>query len=159
MTALQTTWDAGHTLRWHAQGNWALQRSGDTVSAHSGRMALLAHHIWPGDSTLIVDCLHHDLPEFFVGDVPGPGKRDFAALNAALVAAEAAVAARYGWSVSKSRELKFLDRLDAFLWMRRVAPDQAREREWIVVRMWLVAEAWALSIGDLITPLIAWVII
>ena len=122
-------------------------------------MALLAHHIWPGDSTLIVDCLHHDLPEFFVGDVPGPGKRDFAALNAALTLAEQGVAWRYGWVCGGSERLKFLDRLDAFLWMRRVAPDQARERDWVLARSWLVNEARTLGIGDLITPLIAWVII
>ena len=157
MSALFDTWNAGHTLRWHANTCHALQRSGDTVSAHSGRMAVMASQLWPADAALIAACLVHDLPEAHVGDVPGPVKRDNPDLYAALTAAEGRIAEKFGWQFADTPRLSFLDRFDAYLWMLHIAPDQARNRDWTQCRKWLLVRASELGIRDKIDPIIAWV--
>lgn len=159
MSALFDTWNAGHTLRWHANSCHALQRSGDTVSAHSGRMAVLAVQLWPADAALIAGCLVHDLPEAYVGDVPGPVKRDNPDLYAALTAAEGRIADQYGWQCADMPRLSFLDRFDAYLWMLHIAPEQARNRDWSQCRDWLLKRASDLGIRALVDPMIGWVAI
>ncbi len=154
MTPAFTAWNASHVLRWHASTCHALQHSGDTVAAHSGRMATLAHQLWPDDTGLMTACLYHDLPESVTGDVPSEAKRRDSILCAAMRTAEQAVANEHGWPVGDSHHLKFLDRLDAYLWMLRIAPYCAQEDDWRQASEWLLQQAARLNVADQVYPLI-----
>jgi HD containing hydrolase-like enzyme len=154
MSALFTAWNASHTRRWHACTSYALQSSNDPVGAHSGRMAILAHQLWPDDTGLMIACLYHDLPESVTGDVPSEAKAENPELRAALCDAEAKVAAENGWPVGSGDHLKFLDRLDAYLWMLRVAPYEQFSQDWVKARDWLLQQAAWLDVAEKINPLL-----
>lgn len=138
-------WLATFTRRWHA--NPELCHTIDPVGAHSGRMAVLALHLW-GDGAsrdLLAACLCHDLGEHMTGDVAWPAKQD-AALGAALDRIEAESLDRMGMTYSLSaedaRRLKYLDRLDAYLWVQHHRPDVLDRDGWPEAATWLRTE-WA----------------
>jgi len=129
-------WLATFVTRWHS-GRCApwLARTNDTIGGHSGRMATLALHFW-GDGAsrdLLAACIKHDLGEYSVADVPYTAKTD-PDLRSALDRLEAAALARVGMSydlsVDDADRLKFLDRLDAYLWARHHAPQIIGWQEW-----------------------------
>ena len=113
--------------RWHCQPT--LRDSGDTVSAHSARVASLCHSQaarkgYPlHDSDLPYAALHHDAAEQVLGDVPAPAKARFPALARAYARAEAHVMAEMGLAVclppQEAAMLDLCDKLDALMWMDR----------------------------------------
>lgn len=143
MTAPQA-WLASHVRRWHC--NPHLQHTQDPVAAHSGRMGILALTLWPDASRdLLAACLVHDLGEATTGDVPYPAKRDDR-LRYALTRLEAKALSEMGllfdMSSLDARRLKYLDRLDAYLWAEHHRPDIVSRPEWAAAKAWLDAE-WA----------------
>jgi 5'-deoxynucleotidase YfbR-like HD superfamily hydrolase len=117
-------------------------------------MAILAHQLWPDDTGLMIACLYHDLPESVTGDVPSDAKAENPELRAALCDAEAKVAAENGWPVGSGDHLKFLDRLDAYLWMLRVAPAEQLNPDWMQTHDWLLQQAAWLDVAEKINPLL-----
>lgn len=146
-------WYAGFVARWHAGDSapW-LARSGDRVDGHGGRMAVLALRFWGRDAgfDLIAACNTHDLGEIYTGDVPFAAKSDDS-LHALLAVSELAALECMGMDfypeADDRRRLKFLDRLDAYLWAQHHAPQLMARPDWRKARTWLVAEAQALGVG------------
>lgn len=139
-----TPWLATFTRRWHA--NPALCHTIDPVAAHSGRMGVLALHLFGATASrdLLVACLTHDLGESKAGDTPYPAKRD-QALGEALDRLEATALADMGMlfdlnSPLDQRRLKYLDRLDAYLWVQHHAPHALEGDGWPEQLAWLNAE-------------------
>lgn len=125
----------GDVRRWHASPCKALRNSGDTVSAHHSRCADMILQLWPDASTeLILATVHHDTPELILGDPPYPAKRSYPALADGYAIAEAQVIYDYRIPQPESdldaRRIKLVDRLDAYLWMLRHAPDQEEIDGW-----------------------------
>ena len=138
-------WYATLTPRWHA-GNSApwLARSGDTVGAHGARMAVLARRLWADASpALIWACIAHDLGEMATGDAPLTAKSD-PELKATLNRLEVKALADMGIVIALSRldrdRLKYLDRLDAYLWAGLHAPHLLDRDEWRQAKTWLDAQ-------------------
>lgn len=142
-------WLATFTRRWHA--NPALAHTHDPVAAHSARMGVLALHFWGAGCSreLLVACLCHDLGEHATGDVPCEAKAD-GTLRSALDRMEEAALHRMGMGYSLSaddaRRLKFLDRLDAYLWAEHHAPQLLTRSDWVAAWQWLFVEAAALNV-------------
>ena len=136
-------WLATFTRRWHA--NPDLCHTVDPIGWHSGRMAILALHLFGPDASreLLVACLKHDLGEYGTGDVAQPAKRD-PILKAALDRIEGQTIADMGMAFTVSpedaRRLKYLDRLDAFLWALHYAPHILGRAGWVRDAAWLEAE-------------------
>lgn len=143
-----TAWRATFTRRWHA--NPDMCHSIDPVGWHSGRMGVLALHIWGAGASrdLLVACLCHDLGEHMTGDVAWPAKQD-AALGAALDRIEEQSLRDMGMGFTLSapdqRKLKFLDRLDAYLWVMQTAPHVLSGDGWPEALAWLERERAALE--------------
>jgi hypothetical protein len=149
-------WLSGFTARWHA-GPYAawLAHTGDTVAAHSGRMAATCREIWgKGGASLdlyeAIAC--HDLGEAYSGDVPHGAKRDNQNLQDEHEAVEQWYLNKIGMDYRLDRyeaaRLRFLDRLDAHEWVRLKAPALLDLPEWRDATAWLEQEAELLGIGD-----------
>lgn len=64
--------NAAETQRYHTKRMLRQQ----TVGAHTFNMLLLLRQIAPqARSEVIWACVHHDLPEYFTGDIPAPIKK------------------------------------------------------------------------------------
>lgn len=137
-------WLATFVRRWHA--NPDLCHTVDPIGAHSGRMAVLALHLF-GDTAsreLLVGCLCHDLGEYRTGDVAQPAKRDPElrdALNRIERNAIVAMGMAYTLNEIDAKRLKYLDRLDAYLWALHHAPQIIDGKGWPEDADWLLS-AW-----------------
>jgi hypothetical protein len=138
-------WYATLTPRWHAGDSapW-LARSGDTTGAHGARMAILARLTWPDASqALIWACIVHDLGEAFAGDAPLSAKSD-PTLKGALDRLEEQAMRDMEITMPLSAQdrdrLKYLDRLDAYLWAQHNAPHLMDRPDWRKARTWLDAQ-------------------
>lgn len=136
--------------RWHMSDSHALRNSGDTNAAHTGRMATMAslHHQKP-TAALYEAILHHDAPEKYLGD-PGHNVK-VGTYGTAYTEAETAIIAEHGFFTAitehDARWLKFLDRLDAYLFTKAVDPSQLELPEWFTCRTWLGNEAQKLGVS------------
>lgn len=138
-------WLASHVRRWHC--NPHLQHTHDPVAAHSGRMGILALSLWGSACSrdLLAACLCHDLGESAVGDIPWPAKSDATLRSASDRLEERAIAEMglaYSLCLTDQRRLKYLDRLDAYLWAEHHRPDLMSRPDWQEARAWLDSE-WA----------------
>ena len=131
-----TPWLATFVTRWHSGASAPyLAHTQDRIGGHSGRMGILALHYWPDCSRdLLVACLTHDLGEYSTADVPAPAKIDY--LRAMLDDLEAETLSAMGITFpaldSTDRDrLKFLDRLDAYLWADHHAPQLMIRADWL----------------------------
>ena len=137
-------WLATFTRRWHA--NPDMCHTIDPVSGHSARMGVLALKLWPDASRdLLVACLCHDLGEHMTGDVAWPAKQDpelGAALDRIEEASLKAMGLFYALPERDAKRLKYLDRLDAYLWTQHHRPDILSRDGWPEALAWLERE-WA----------------
>lgn len=147
-------WRATRTQRWHSDPD--LAGSGDDTGGHSGRVALLALLLFPGEPVLLAAAAIHDLGESAEakgpGDVSATAKRACPQLKAVVDDAEAGARARLrlpGLELSEAdhHRLTFLDRLDALLWMRHKAPWLEVQDNWTADRRWLETASLALGLG------------
>lgn len=132
--------------RWHT--NPHLSHTIDPVGYHSGRMAILALKLWPCAWELVAACLTHDLGEFASGDIPwGADNKD----QANEVADQWSERNALDWHMDVNDfirvRLKFLDRLDAYLWAKHHAPDHvAKNSDWQAQRGQLLLDAQSLGV-------------
>lgn len=126
--------------RWHT--NPHLGHTVDTVGAHSARMAIMAMQLWPGCEKLVAACLTHDLGEFASGDIPCGAKNKAVADDVADDwSLDHGLMSHIAPGVITRQRLKFLDRLDAYLWARLHAPYVLQEKAWQDQINWLKSEA------------------
>ena len=84
--------DASDTLRYHTQRTLRTQ----TVGQHTFNMLMLVQLICPvARKEVLVAVMHHDLPEFFTGDMPAPIKRASPALKVLMDELETDLAPLY----------------------------------------------------------------
>jgi len=138
-------WLATFTRRWHA--NPDMCHTIDPVGAHSARMGVLALQLFGAGASreLLAACLCHDLGEHMTGDVAWPAKQDpelGAALDRIEEAALVSMGMAYDLPPSDARRLKYLDRLDAYLWTQYHRPDILCRDGWPEALAWLES-AWA----------------
>lgn len=150
MITVIRAWLATFTRRWHA--NPDLCHTTDSVGWHSSRMAVLALQIWPYCSReLIVACLYHDLGECVTGDVPWAVKRAHPELARMLNEIEGVASQDMGAlhpiDAADCRRLKYLDRLDAYLWVKHHAPHILTRGDWRECRAWLKKQSSALGVA------------
>ncbi len=128
--------------RWHA--NPHMSDTNDPVGYHSGRMAILALKLWPCAWDLVGACLTHDLGEYASGDIPYDG--DKTTVNA--VADEWSIKNELDYHIDyPDRRVKFLDKLDAYLWARHHKPEMVKKNTaWQSQRDWLVSEGKQLGV-------------
>lgn len=115
--------------RWHASPIPALRNSGDTVSQHHARCGAMARQLFPDRPTAFYDAVeNHDKPEYWLGDPPSGIKIAFPDLGSAYKVAESVVIRNHNipqpaneW---ERHAIKLVDRLDAYLWMLKHAPEQ-----------------------------------
>ena len=131
-----TPWLATFVTRWHSGASAPyLAHTQDRIGGHSGRMGILALHYWPDCSRdLLVACLTHDLGEYSTADVPAPAKIDYlrGMLDDLEAEALSAMGIKFPELDSTDRDrLKFLDRLDAYLWADHHAPQLMIRADWL----------------------------
>ena len=126
--------------RWHT--NPHMSHTVDPVGYHSARMAVLALTLWPGRHDLVAGCLTHDLGECASGDIPWGGDKSTADEVADNWSVNVGLDHHLDLGPMDIRRLKFLDRLDAYLWARHHQPKMVKkEKAWQLQRDWLVCEA------------------
>lgn len=135
-----TPWRVSFVRRWHT--NPDLCHTLDPVAAHSGHMGILALDIWGKDASreLLAACLVHDLGEWASGDIPFPAKTDPELREAAdrlEVTALADMGLLYDLSERDTRRLRYLDRLDAYLWAQHHNPGILDRDGWPEALAWL----------------------
>lgn len=147
---LPLAWHAAQVRRWHAHPQ--LAHLGDSVGAHSARACALARALWPDDGALLGWIVEHDAAEAVLGDLPGPARARFAALDAAWASAEAEVAAAAGLRLPGDPGLlaraRLVDLADRWLFVRLHRPDLLIAPEWVALRREVLAQARMLGVGE-----------
>jgi 5'-deoxynucleotidase YfbR-like HD superfamily hydrolase len=114
-------------------------------------MGILALHLWGGGASrdLLAACLAHDLGESVTGDIPWGAKQDDTLRIAATHLEENALrrmGMAFDLTADDARRLKFLDRLDAYLWAKHHAPHVLGQADWLAALSWLIAESESLGV-------------
>lgn len=109
-------------------------------AAHSWGVAMLMHALWPEDfPRLALACLSHDVPESWVGDIPGPTLRHVPGIREQLGELEDGLNRDLGLPAEGDLppedhvKLKACDRLELYLWCReqRAMGNQFAEETYI----------------------------
>ena len=145
--------------RWHANDDWRLRESGETISQHQYECEALARDLFPNaPETLFAAIRYHDEAEKILGDMPFTTKRDFPDLAAAYERAEQEVVARYNipqpaneWEYDC---MKMLDRLQTYRHVMRRAPDLLAKQDWRVSWADILARAGRLDVRQQVANLI-----
>ena len=126
-------WRSLETRRWHHSAEPALRNSGDTVAAHSARVAVLMHILMPNAGEVMLKAaIFHDAPECDLGDMSRMAKRKNVALAMELQELERQ------WHIDHGTPrlphdaimLKLCDSLDAILFAAQHAPWVMRQDDW-----------------------------
>jgi hypothetical protein len=145
---------AAAPYRWHSSPDYRLRDSRDCITGHQRRTAALVHELCAyighrlHDSDLPRWVLVHDEAERLTGDVPAHAKRRWGYLAEALERAEAEARRELGipdpdltpieWQI-----MKLCDRLDAYIWAKRLNCTDTPEWQADLVRLHKMA--WAIS--------------
>jgi hypothetical protein len=149
-------WASGFVRRWHV--NAVMSRYDDYVCAHQGRCGQLVIDIFPDHSlNLLRAAVTHDMGEFVVGDLPAPFKR----VGGAVVQQHAEIECRvrrayqvdFGLTDDDERRLKFIDGLDAYLFVCLREPREITRSGWPNVRLWLERVAHELGVSAVLSEL------
>lgn len=127
MTGLEKVFYSGFVRRWHT--NPHLAHTVDTVDAHSARVAKLLITLWPSSSrNAIMYAITHDAGEYRTGDIPATFSK-----SAEIVKAEKAARTEL-WNVAVTTQemlrIKFVDKLDAYMWVRHHEPACLLDAYW-----------------------------
>ena len=94
-------------------------------AAHSWGVAMLMHYLWPEDfPRLVLQCLAHDVPEAWVGDMPSPTLAYTPGVKHQLSGLEGRLNRAIGLpgenelDADDLAKVKACDRLDLYLWAR-----------------------------------------
>lgn len=123
-------WMAGLVRRWHA--NPYLAHTNDSTAAHSGRMAAMAVNL--GWIDILPAIVTHDTGEIVTGDIPWGQKSS----DTESRERDARIAMGLETGGYDDPRVKFLDRLDAYLWAWMYEPVLMTETEWRDQRFWLL---------------------
>jgi hypothetical protein len=130
---LHAIWRSGAVHRWHHSKHHILRTSGDTVAAHSARVAMLVGLLFPAASEdTIMSALLHDAPESAHGDTGRMAKINSPDLKYFLEELSDDWFDEMGIFLTEIHcpAIKICDSLDAILWVASLAPYILQEREW-----------------------------
>jgi 5'-deoxynucleotidase YfbR-like HD superfamily hydrolase len=148
---LHAIWRSGAVHRWHHSKHHVLRTSGDTVAAHSARVAILFECLSDGSEAerdcYFVAALLHDAPESTYGDTGRMAKQESNALARQLRVLDANWHHRHGtmWLPYEDPLLKLCDSLDAILWVASLAPYILAEQDWQDHIAEVERASWAIS--------------
>ena len=141
---------AGRVRRWHS--NPDLSHVDDSVEAHAGRVAKIIAYLWPDASAdLLRMALRHDDGEVATGDVSGEFKRLCPDMASMLSQLEAVHRVQM-WGRDPvltdldAKRLDLADKLDAYLFAARHAPEVMGGDGWPEARDRILAAAYALGV-------------
>lgn len=144
------SWCATFVRRWHS--NPLLSDTYDPDGHHQHRCTILLLHLWPYSTReAIIDCLTHDQGEIDAGDMPHPAKTKHPELRDILVEIEDESLVEQGFgkeinSIDWDRR-KFVDYLDAYIWMLKNKPRMRKLPTWKDHRTTLLSWASSLEVG------------
>lgn len=134
---------AGDAYRWHCYPNQKMRDCKDTIDKHQRRCVDLVCDFVLFPSNELWDAVRwHDQAEVILGDMPATAKHTYPYLAEVYASAERVVNERYEVPLcanDKDRAiLKFVDRLDAYMTVRRYAPEDLEQEPWRAERRWLL---------------------
>ena len=132
------TWRAGFVRRWHTSPD--MVDCGDTVATHHARCGALALRYWPDDANLLRAAITHDMAECIIGDLPFGIKQHHSYINVAQYEKALLEDNNLNFHCDPLK-LRFIDRLDAYLYVRHVRPHVLSGDGWPQAREWLVRTA------------------
>jgi len=138
--------------RWHA--NAFMAQFYDTVRDHGYRCNDLVEMFWETASDeLRYESVYHDYGEWKTGDIPGPTKAAHPEFAEMIERMETQARSEIGLPRMHlddidARRLHFVDKLDAYDFVRRNNPTYSKHSEWVNVSAWLAQEADALGVSD-----------
>ncbi len=117
MKRLDTIRIAGRVKRYHTTDTVRVQN----VADHSWNVAQILLHVDPNcNRELLIAALHHDIPEYFTGDVPAPAKWASPSLTTDLAMLENEVEVELDictfLRANEKALLKFADSLECLMW-------------------------------------------
>lgn len=151
-------WRASFVRRWHT--NFDLCDSGDYISGHQQRVALLILSLFPHASrSLLIEAIIHDQGEAGSCDCSYDAKAAMPVLRNMLAEAEGQELIRQGLEPQELQEweaqaLKLCDRLDAWLWMMRHARHLFIRADWLKQRAEMMELAGALNVGSAVYAIV-----
>lgn len=166
MSVITDSWLAGSTQRWHA--TWYMSNVDDSVSAHSARVAeLILQFSASPSAALLAHAITHDDGEQGSFDIPGPIKKRLSrATKEELYAIERDAfdclwndhpTLSKGLTDDESKLLKMCDMLDAYLMVKRYAPDHLSGDGWPETKKEILKMADNLSLyGEVVGVVVAW---
>lgn len=132
---------SANVQRWHHNPNGKLRLCGDNIRDHQERCVSLADEFAVIEEHLRNCIRWHDQPEVLLGDLSYTTKIEFKHLAFAWAKAEAEVIQRYNVPYPKTSwdrdVMKFVDRLDAYMTVKKYAPEELANQEWKEARQWL----------------------
>lgn len=153
---MKNLWKALHVWRWSC--NPAMSHVRDTTGGHSGRMVALAIQFgWmdcadAGELTKAI--MFHDAHESELGDPPFGMKEADPKLAKAYAKAASRVNIANGWVDAgyHTSQVKFLDRLDAYLMAKQFAPHILDREDWFKAHRWLShgGSLWGIDLSDML---------
>lgn len=132
--SIKNVYETGKVVRYHA--NPHLSVYGQTVADHAWGCAMLIHMLHPNPTKeLLATALLHDAGERWAGDLPYPVKVIAPEMAERHSFVEKALAGQNGvpeYHITKrdAKWLKFVDRLEAFLFVKMRRPDLAMGEDW-----------------------------
>lgn len=139
-------WRSGFVRRWHSNPDMA--HTGQTNAQHQWGCAVLAMELFPGEYQLLKACLLHDAGEVNVGDVSAPAKEAEPDLRRLLRRAECRQMEDMEIDYLRHEALKFIDRLEALLWVAHHNRNLLGTDEWSEQREWMWQTAAQLGVHE-----------
>lgn len=137
--------------RWHTHPR--LAREGQNLGHHQWGCAALIAQLHPEPTTaLVLAALFHDVGEAVTGDMPYTAKQRYGDILGPMEkeSQERLTGYRFHLTDEDNRWIKFVDRLESYLFVKLKSPSVLAEPEWIKCRDWITKEAWSLEVGEIV---------
>jgi 5'-deoxynucleotidase YfbR-like HD superfamily hydrolase len=122
-------WRSGFVRRWHSNPDMA--HTAQTNAQHMWGCAVLAKFLFPGRYDVLTACLLHDCGEVDIGDLSGPAKRENPDVARMVSKLESNKMTELGIDYIPCPEMKFVDMLEAYLWVHKHNPKLLSTDEWV----------------------------
>lgn len=137
---IKKAWLSTFTRRWHT--NPYMAATNDTNAGHQGRACILALLFFPDHPNAALHAAIHDEGEGIICDVPHPVKKKHPIFAKMAHDLEEIAIEELGFKLNKLTDeevkmVKFVDGLDALLWVNHHNPDLLMEDHWLKYEQYL----------------------
>jgi len=138
-------------LRWHTYQNPKIRNCGETIRSHQIECVELVHWFIERPTHSLIEATRwHDQPEVLLGDLSFPTKRDYPKIAKSWEEAEADVIFRYHVPQPANdyerKFLKFVDRLQPYMLVQNLAPEDMQLDDWHYAKKDLLTSAKSLML-------------